>query len=284
VQAEEQTIPGISLATATLVRRLHAPDEPLLAQFVLEDRGYALFIASNMRSYGIDGHDLRFWGQFRGQHTVDGALMLAGHNGNLFVRPGADPMPLIATALRERLHFVMGATDVMGHMQAHLGDRVGRVEVHHFAELPAHRFHASPAPDGVTVRQGVPRDVDALARLYFNTSGFEDLSYAQLRNTMMHRLSHLRTFLAETHGRVVAAASTSAEAATTAMIGGVWTAPVLRGQGIASAVVAALCADLLRDRLRPHLFYLTDNAPAARVYANIGFRLSGGWKVIYCAS
>ncbi len=290
MEVDETAPAGVQVAAAAQVRRLHAPDEAALAQFLQADRGYGLFITSNMLSFGLNGTDLRFWGQFHhASHApphLEGALMLAGHNANLYVAEGADPTPLIDEAVCERLHFIMGEARVMARVQARLGARVQRVEEHHFAELPQHRFQ-SPAvalPPSVRVRRGVPRDVDALARLYFNTSGFEDLTYPQVRNTMMNRVSHLRTYLAEAQGRVLAAASTSAESYAAAMIGGVWTAPFARGQGLSTAVVAALCADLLRERLRPHLFYLIDNTPAARVYAKIGFRLSGGWRVVYCAA
>jgi RimJ/RimL family protein N-acetyltransferase len=291
VQADETERAGVQVVAAAQVRQLHAPDEAALAQFLQTDRGYGLFITSNMLSFGLNGSDLRFWGQFH--HTshapphLEGALMLAGHNANLYVAEGVDPAPLIERAARERLHFVMGEARLMARMQARLGARVRHVEEHHFAELPRHRFqqpaHAA-LPPSVRVRRGVPRDVDALARLYFNTNGFEDMTYPQVRNTMMSRVSHLRTYLAEAQGRVLAAASTSAESYSAAMIGGVWTAPVARGQGLSTAVVSALCADLLSERLRPHLFYLIDNAPAARVYAKLGFRLSGGWRVVYCAA
>ncbi len=271
------------------IRRLVAPDEAAVLDFLNADGGYGLFIASNMLSYGLTSGDLRFWGMYRPDAEMlphlAGVLMLAGHNANLYVAPGVDPDALISLAARERLHFIMGEERVMAQAQARLGHRVARVEKHHFAELPAHRFHARAAvPAGVQVRRAAPRDVDALAKLYFQTSGFEDLTYAQVRSTMMNRVTHLRTFLAEMDGRVVAAASTSAESYRAAMIGGVWTAPHLRGQGISTAVVSALCADLLRERLRPHLFYLIDNAPAARVYAKLGFRVTGGWRVVYCVS
>jgi len=288
VQTDEDDRVSVQVATAQM-RRLAAPDEPAVLDFLSADGGYGLFIASNMLSYGLTSGDLRFWGLYQpGPDMLPrlaGVLMLAGHNANLYVLPGVDPDPLIAEALHERLHFIMGEETTMARAQEWLGHRVVRVEQHFFAELPTQRFHpTAPLPTGVRVRRAAPRDVDALARLYFNTSGFEDLAYPQVRSTMMNSVTHLRTYLAEMDGRVVAAASTSAESYSAAMVGGVWTAPHARGRGLSTAVVAALCADLLRERKRPHLFYLIDNAPAARVYAKLGFRVTGGWKVVYSVS
>jgi predicted GNAT family acetyltransferase len=98
---------------------------------------------------------------------------------------------------------------------------------------------------------------------------------------MVERVYTLRTYVAETGGRLVAGASTSAESAQAAMIGGVWTLPDERAQGYSTAVVAALAAELLEEGRCPHLFYLEDNAPAAHVYKKIGFQDIGRWAVIY---
>ncbi|HEX9057615.1 MAG TPA: GNAT family N-acetyltransferase, partial [Ktedonobacterales bacterium] len=98
---------------------------------------------------------------------------------------------------------------------------------------------------------------------------------------MRGRVTTLRTHVTLLEGEAVAAASTSAEARTAAMIGGVWTAPQWRGQGFSTAVVATLSHELLREGRRPYLFYRVDNVPAARVYTKIGFREIGGWMVVY---
>ena len=274
------------------VRRLQPHDEAALTQALHADHGYGLFISSNLASYGLASSEVRFWGQFRSvgpagfhpQPQLMAVLMLAGRNANLFVIGADDPTPLIAIALRERLHFIMGKGQAMERVIQFAPQRVARVETHHFAELPPHRFPAPLAAlsSGMIVRRGAPADVDALAQLYFGVTGFEGMSYHQVRMSMMNRLTHLRTYLATQDDVVVAAASTSAEATDAAMIGGVWTATQARGRGISTAVVAALSNELRRERRRPYLFYVVENAPAAHVYAKLGFRVIGDWRVLYC--
>ena len=292
--AESATPPPLPPPT---VRRMGPQDEAALLAALAGDRGHALFIASNLLSYGLDGDDPRYWAQLwpavpatmpeqRDTPVVEAILMRAGGNGNLYALPGVDPQPLITVALAERFAFIMGEATVMAQIEARAVGRLRLVERHHFADLPQPRFHTAPfaLPAGATVRRGHPRDVDALARLYFRSSGFEGLSYPQVRNVMMSRLTLLRTHLAEMDGEVVAAAATTAESYEGAMIGGVWTAPHARGRGLSTAVMASLARELLRERRRPHLFYLEDNVPAARVYAKIGFRVTGSWRVLYFAS
>jgi uncharacterized protein len=266
-----------------VVRRLGPADEAALLAATAGDHGYALFIASNTLSYGLASDDPRYWAHEEPGGGIVAVLMRAGANGNLYARPGAASDPLIDLALGERMAFIMGEAGTMARIQARTPERLRRVEQHYFADLPQSRFTTAPfpLPDGALVRRGQPADVDALTRLYFRSAGFETLGYYAVRSVMMSRLTHLRTHLAELDGTVVAAAATTAETPAAAMIGGVWTAPPLRGRGLSTAVVASLARELLRERRRPYLFYLADNAPAARVYAKIGFRITGGWRVLY---
>ena len=114
-----------------------------------------------------------------------------------------------------------------------------------------------------------------LPALYYRADGFESAGKDQVRRTMYGRIRSLRTWVAESQGQLQSAASTSAETAQAAMIGGVWTAPVARNRGLSTAVTAALSRELLAEGRRPYLFYLTDNAAAARVYSQVGFSTIG---------
>lgn len=80
-------------------------------------------------------------------------------------------------------------------------------------------------------------------------------------------------------GRLVAAASTSAESDLSAMVIGVCTHPDYRGRGYASALVAKLCGDCLREGLSSLcLFY--DNPAAGRIYRRIGFVEMGEYLML----
>jgi predicted GNAT family acetyltransferase len=268
------------------IRPLASSDEADLLQALRGDRGFGLFIASNARSYGLQDRDVQFWGQFQDTETGptwEAVLMVAGRKANLLVLGEADPAPLVAIVAQEPLRFIMGEEKTMTRVAALMPQPIHHTDAHYFADLPHQRFRPFQGmlPPEVTVRRGVPTDVDRLAQLYYGVTGFEGMSYHQVRATMMQRVTHLRTYLATQEGLVVAAASTSAETPAAAMIGGVWTAPDWRGLGLSTAVVSALCHGLRRERCHPYLFYLVDNAPAARVYAKLGFRLIGGWSVMY---
>jgi uncharacterized protein len=270
--------------TGPLVRRLTGPDEPAIRECLYGDRGFGLFVACNLLSYGFSS-GVCYWGQYRSHADAlpEAILMIVGGSANIYASSAVDITPLARVALHEPLRFIMGREDLMAPIETIAGKRIRRAEAHHFADLPAQRFARQlvRSPADALVRRGRTQDIDGLARLYFGAPGFEDLSLGQIRNVMLDRVTHLRTCLVERDGTIIAAASTSAESYTAAMIGGVWTAPAARGRGYGTAVVATLCADLLRERIKPYLFFLIDNGPAEHMYTKIGFRVIGNWKVIF---
>lgn len=266
------------------MRRLDAPDHTALAALLDTDPGRGIFLADTLDRCGMTPPFAHFWGAFAGGGLV-AALMLVGRRAAPFALPGADLAPLARVAAREGLDFTMGRTAEVDALLAALpaGRRVLREE-HALAEhLPGRDTPISPPP-ATTIRRAVPGDLDALARLYVGSDGFEHLSWEQLRQTLDGRIRSLRTYVAETRGRLVSAASTSAETARAAMIGGVWTAPDARNRGHSTAVVAALSRALRAEGRRPFLFYLMDNVPAAAVYARVGYRVVGRWSVAYIAA
>jgi len=272
-------------APGALVRRLDARDHAALAALLESDPGRGAFLADTLERFGVMPPFAGFWGAFAGGGLI-AALMLVGRRAAPFALPGADLAPLARVAVSAGLDFTMGAAVEVDALLAALpaGRRVLR-EDHHLAEcLPSRDMDRPVSPPPVTtIRRAVPGDRDALARLYFRTDGFEHLTWEQLRQTLEGRIRGLRTYVAETRGCVVSAASTSAETTRAAMIGGVWTAPDARNRGHSTAVVSALSRELRGEGRRPFLFYLVDNAPAAAVYARAGYRVAGRWSVAYIA-
>ncbi|WP_411677757.1 GNAT family N-acetyltransferase [Caproicibacter sp.] len=81
------------------------------------------------------------------------------------------------------------------------------------------------------------------------------------------------------NGRLVAAASSSAENSRSAMIIGVATLPDVRRKGLAGGLVSKLCGELFSEGKQfVCLFY--DNPLAGRIYRKIGFQESGEYMMI----
>lgn len=274
---------SVGKAPGLNVRRLRSSDRAGLEALLAIEPGYSLFLSGNLEMFGVQSDFARFWGAFADGH-LRGALMMVERRAAVYAPPGADFTALARVAGDEGAEFTMGRSDLVEAVVGENGHlAVDRREDHVFAELAAVDFHEAPEPHtpATSVRRASVSDTQALTRLYTGAAGFEGMTTDQVYRTMRGRVSTLRTYLAQVHGQAVAAASTSAETRAAAMIGGVWTAPAWRAQGLSTAVVAALSHELLQEGRVPYLFYRVDNTPAERVYARIGYRAIGGWTVVY---
>ncbi len=82
-------------------------------------------------------------------------------------------------------------------------------------------------------------------------------------------------------GNFIAAAGTTALGMHCARIGGVYTLPAFRAEGIAAALVSVLCAELLHLRYTPVLFVRDINTAAGKLYAKPGFTARGPYRIAY---
>lgn len=296
-------------APATSVRPLGPSDCRLVETFLDADPGYALFVRSNL-TYLARGSDLaQYWGTFAGEALTAVAMDVDGRIA-LYSPPGGEVRSL-AKVVAPAMRFTMGRPDLVEALiEAAPPESKARREDHLLAELTSpssstlpggvtsppgslsHEEKMNPetpiaeevrvvSPPGALIRRATLLDVPALTALYDGSAGFEQSDTDTVRRTIAGRVRTLRTYLAESHGRVVAAASSTAETPFAAMVGGVWTAPETRNQGFAGAVVAALSRDLVEAGMRPYLFYLESNAVAGRLYARVGYRVVGRWSVAY---
>ena len=74
-------------------------------------------------------------------------------------------------------------------------------------------------------------------------------------------------------------AKSTAENKNTAMIIGVGTHPEYRNQGLATKCLIKLCEELLKEGIKPCLFY--DNEEAGKLYRKLGFKRIDEWTVYY---
>jgi predicted GNAT family acetyltransferase len=93
------------------------------------------------------------------------------------------------------------------------------------------------------------------------------------RTRVVQLISRGWSFARFDQGELVFKAEVACATPDAAQIQGVWVPPRLRGQGLASAGMAAVVA-LVRDRISPVVsLYVNEwNAPARRAYESVGFR------------
>ncbi len=280
-------LPAHPARAAARIRRLGAPERAAMEALFALAPGYSLFLSTNLSYLDSSTGLVRYWGAYR-QGELNAVLMMVGRRAMLYTAPDAISTATLAALARvadeQPVDFIIGhPAGVDALLTSPRREQVQRREEHYLAEChPAgDRMPVVTLPPGTLIRRARPSDLEALTTLYYRTDGFESLSKDQVRRTMYGRVRSLRTWVAEYSGRLLSAASTSAETARAAMVGGVWTAPEARGRGLSTAVVAALSRELLGEQRRPYLFYLTGNTPAAHVYARVGYHTIGRWSIAY---
>lgn len=229
----------------------------------------------------------------RGQR-VSGAI-LQSHSGLYY--PVLDPArPVVeAEAVRRlsrstrRIYSIMGRTDDVRALE----DAVRRpplqyLDYHLMAQAdPPPEIPLPRVPRDMQIREASERDA---RRLFDIQKKYEIEEVLLPGNTFsptaaMHHLKQtLReqlVLVAELDGTPVAKANTNARGVFFDQIGGVFTERALRSRGIATALMLRLLDRLASESKNASLFVKKENAPALRMYRNIGFAVEDGFRISY---
>jgi predicted GNAT family acetyltransferase len=145
-----------------------------------------------------------------------------------------------------------------------------------------------PVPADPLVRLVRPNELDALfpaaVAMYTEEVGVSptrDGGQRAYRERVAELVRSRRAYARFVDGRVVFKAELAAVTRHTAQVQGVWVDPAYRGQGLATAAMAAVVHDALR-RVAPTVsLYVNDyNHAARRVYARCGFHQVGTFATV----
>lgn len=87
-------------------------------------------------------------------------------------------------------------------------------------------------------------------------------------------------WVGESEGRLCFFCNIGPWCRTTAQLQGIWTPPELRGQGLATAALGAICARLLEHSPTLSLYVNDFNAPAIALYERAGFETVGEFQTL----
>jgi ribosomal protein S18 acetylase RimI-like enzyme len=145
----------------------------------------------------------------------------------------------------------------------------------------------SAGPSKLIIRRPDFTDLDALAALQAGYEREEVLprssvfSPAASRANTERILSDQQVLAAELNGRLVGKINTSAISFTRFQIGGVYVDPGYRGRGIACRMTAEFVGSLIDQGKGVSLFVKKANPSAHSVYARLGFKTLGDYRINY---
>lgn len=163
---------------------------------------------------------------------------------------------------------IEGPSGPVGTLQRALSGRWQRYDEE--AAILALRDSRRLAPLRTSVRRCQDSDCRALGS-YFGSEGATWRDENEIRSILAER----RIFAVWVDGEAVSAALTLAEAPGSSLIGGVFTRPAHRTQGLASQCVSALAMDLLGEGRT--VWLICNNPGAESMYRALGFVEEGCW-------
>ncbi|MED0661621.1 GNAT family N-acetyltransferase [Geobacillus thermodenitrificans] len=260
-----------------MIRRLTAEDHQQLFSFLQQDPSFNLFIIGDIESFGYDADFQDVWGQFDDAGSLI-AVLLRYYDSYISYAPGdfdADGFArLIGETARTLTIELSGKEEIARQFEGRLA--LGTKRTLYFCECQTDEY-ARQQIGAFSIKKAGLADVDRIVDLRRRIPEFDTRPTARDMLVKGMETNSARTYYIEQDGKMVAAASTTAENSLSAMIVGVCTDPEHRGKGYASAIVAKLVYDLLAEGKMPCLFY--DNPDAGRIYHRLGFRDIGLWAM-----
>jgi uncharacterized protein len=240
-----------------------------------------VFVASRVLAGGLDPPRLgaQLWG-----HVADGRLASLCYAGANLVPVAATPDAIVAFAGRARAQgrrcsSLVGQVPAIKQLWELLGPQWGRPREIRPAQ-PVMAISGPPlaVPDPL-VRRVEPEQLGivfpASVAMFTEEVGISPIGPdggAGYRARVAELIGAGRAFARIAEGRVIFKAEIGAVTPHACQIQGVWVRPEYRGQGIATAGVAAVVAEALRTIAPVVSLYVNDfNTPARAAYRRVGF-------------
>ncbi len=258
-----------------MLRKLTEKDRDKVMEFVSAEPSYNAFIIGDVENFGFDFDFQEVWADVDSNGCIL-CLMLRYYTNNVVYAKTQDDLD--GKAVASFLKRLPGKWMLSGKQWIidTLNDGISfdRIDRQHLAELTSETLVA-PSSSEVPVYPADDRRFSQVLSLHREIEEFARFDDSTEAIEYNHKSGTGRTTVIEMDGRVVSCASSAAESSWTALLIGVATAHEYRGRGYATACVAALCRELLKEGKTVCLFY--DNPAAARIYKRLGFRDIGPW-------
>ena len=250
-----------------------------LSALLDQDRVANVFLRSEMRL----GAPLDAWWGVGEAGRLRAVLM----TGSVVVPWIPDPadVPALAGVFQQQLpRLIIGPAPDVRALAASLAPRLRPIEVRD--PQPVMVLDGSIPKRNAPIRRGRRDDLDQLtvaaAAMHREEMGVDPLALDPVgwRHRMATLIDRGWSFVLIEGGEIAFKVELSAWTPEVVQLQGVWTRPELRRQGIATAALAAVCAELLAEVPVCSLYLNSYNDPAMRLYRSLGFRQVGEFATV----
>ncbi|TMC50986.1 MAG: GNAT family N-acetyltransferase [Chloroflexi bacterium] len=275
------------------VRRLGAHDAGAVDRLLQSDPVVNVYLRSELRLGGLDHGERGTAGPGPWWGLDDAGELRAVVAGGPLVVPWAprrgDVETLAATLARQaRPRMIVGLRDQVLALHAAWQPALQAREIRDPQPLLVLRRDALCLEAAAEVRRAARTDLDRLvvaaAHMHREEMGIDPLTLdpSGWRGRMGLLIERGWSWVWVQGDDIVFKAELSAWTPESVQVQGVWTAPLLRGRGLATAGLAAVCREVLSTTAACQLYVNHYNAPALAVYRRLGFeQLADYATVIY---
>ena len=266
------------------VRPLRAPDRESLEGLLARGGPPDAFLRDTLVAHGIGD----FFGAFEGDELVGasylrrGAICAASQTLRRAARPLASAM-----SAKSAWGSVVGPEAPCGDIVAALrggGERFRVDRVQKFMYVPR---GATLGPGEPRLRSARPEDLDALVpivqryRVEDGLARRSDPATSWVRDHTEERIRAGHVWVVVENGAIVFTGAFNFLGPFGAGLGGIYTVPEARGQGLASRGTAEMCRIALAEGPVATLHVDPGNTAALRAYARAGLRPEGGFRLTF---
>jgi predicted GNAT family acetyltransferase len=191
---------------------------------------------------------------------------------------------------KKKLHSVQGLThevQIMENVLEKIGITVCDIYDYDLMSLDNLPSVKLSGPENLVLRVPQMLDLDAAAPLQAGYEMEEVLpksaafSPAASRINLSSIIAKGQILVAQINGKLVGKINVSSLSFTRYLVGGVYVHPDFRGMGIAKRMTERFTASLMSQGMGVTLFVKKNNVPARKIYADLGFKKTGDYRITY---
>jgi predicted GNAT family acetyltransferase len=273
---------NVSASTAVRVSRLVPADEGTLEALLVREPVVNLFLLGFLATHPVDR---ALWYGVRDRGVLVGVALVLPDRLAVPYAPDADAASALGTYLagRHTPSLVVGPRAACDALFARWSHGATPRRRHDQRLYRLEWIDDGIDPDGFRAARWDERDVIArqAAAMEREDLGAERTEDVQLdEQVVQERIKAGRTWVIERENDIVFQVNVGTSHALGCQIGGTWVPVEQRGQGLATAGVAAACRRLLPRHPRVTLHVNEANAPAVCVYEKVGFLRDAAFRLI----
>ncbi|MEZ0537566.1 GNAT family N-acetyltransferase [Caldicellulosiruptoraceae bacterium PP1] len=263
-----------------MIRLLDNSDKENILKFLSKEKELNLFIIGDILNFGFDKPFQKVWAEFDQEDNII-AVLLKHHNNFIFYsRENYNCDAFCEIISKEKFKVFSGEKSIIENIKCRFKFLNENLNI--FCKLDKNDY-IPIKNDNVSLVKVMSKEnieyniLEEIALMYQSIDEFlNPASFEQLKADIESGSS--RIFYIEEDGIIVSTARTGAENDGLAMVLSVATMEGYREKGYATACIAKLCSDLLKEGKTLCLFY--DNPNAGRIYKKIGFKQIGFWVML----